>query len=151
MLPLMSRYLEGSLKTKRSFLSCSPNSPAGSPDNFDELFGQLWSKLVEIDFLNTVRDDPISLFEIQGLIVKLIKPEVPCLIVDIILDLKPLLEQVVQNVRQKQENGSRIYLRVTLLRENQGLVCNSKTLVFELEENAKTKNKLANLDAKILT
>lgn len=74
-------------------LSC--NSPGGQLDNFDELFGWLKSKLVDIDVLQTIRDNLITLFEIQGLVLKPSKPEVPSLIFNVVLDLEPLLELVV--------------------------------------------------------
>lgn len=57
------------------------------------------SKLFGIDFLQTIKDDPVALFEIQELLVKLSKLKVPGPIVDIILDLEPLLKQVFQVVR----------------------------------------------------
>lgn len=65
------------------------------------------------------------MFEIQGLLVKLNKLEVPFPIVEIVLDLRPLLEQVVQVVRHKQESGNHIDLRDGVLREHQDLVSDS--------------------------
>lgn len=70
----------------------SPDSPVGPIDKYIELFGMLKSKLVGINFLQTVRGDLVVLSEIQGLLLKLNKPDVPGPIVDIILDFKPLLE-----------------------------------------------------------
>lgn len=94
---------------------------------------------------------PIIPFEIQGLQVRLNKPEVSWPIPDIILDLEPLLKQVVQVIIQKQESGSRINLSVNVLREHQGLVSNSQALVTDLEEKAKTKKKLSNIDDEIIS
>lgn len=42
----------------------SPDLLVGPTDNYTELFGQLESKLVWIDFLQTVRDDHVDLFDI---------------------------------------------------------------------------------------
>lgn len=74
-------------------------SPGVHVDNFDELFGKMKSKLFGIDFLQTIRDDPVALFEIQELLLKLSKLKVSGPIVDIILDLEPLHKQVYQVVR----------------------------------------------------
>lgn len=49
----------------------SPNSPASPIDNYNELFGQLKSKLVAIDFLHIVIDNTPILFEIQRLLLRL--------------------------------------------------------------------------------
>lgn len=89
------------IENQEVFSELSPNSLPNSLDNYSELFRQLKSKLIGIDFLQTVRDDSIALFDIQGILAKLSKPDVPYPIGDIILDLKPLLEQVVQVVRKK--------------------------------------------------
>lgn len=43
----------------------SPNSPVGPVDNYNEFFGQLKSKLASIDFLQTIRDNTLILFEIK--------------------------------------------------------------------------------------
>lgn len=79
----------------------SPNSHVGPLDNYNELFGQLKPKLAAIDFLQTIRDDPIVQLEIQGLLLKMRKPDVLDPIANIVLDIEPLLEQAVQVVRQK--------------------------------------------------
>lgn len=71
----------------------------GLIDNYIKLFGQLKSKLARIDFLRTIMDNPVVLFEIQGLLLKLRKPDVLGFIAHIMLDLEPLLEQVTQVVR----------------------------------------------------
>lgn len=86
---------------QQGFSNLYPNSPDGQLDNLDELFGKLKSKLFDIDFLQTIRDDLITLFEIQGFVFKLRKQEVPSPIVDVVLDLEPVIEQVFQVVRQK--------------------------------------------------
>lgn len=70
----------------------SPNSSSSPIDNYNKLFGKLKSKLFGIDFLLIVRDNPLILFETQGLLLKLRKPDVPGLISDILLNLEPLLE-----------------------------------------------------------
>lgn len=70
---------------------------------------------------------------------KLIKSEVPSPIADAVLDLKPLLEQVVQVVRQKQESRSRVELRADILHEHQCLVSFSQAQVVVLEEKDKEK------------
>lgn len=70
----------------------SPNSPTSPSDINIELFGQLESKLVGIDVLQVVRENPLVLFEIQGLLLKLSKLDVPGHIVVIVLDLELLLD-----------------------------------------------------------
>lgn len=71
-----------------------------------------------------MRDDPITLFEIQGLVLKLSKPEVPSPIADVILDFKPFFEKVIQVVRQKQESSIRFQLRAKI-------PCEHKSLIYE--------------------
>lgn len=52
--------------SQECFFDLSPNSLGGHLDNFDELFEQLKSKVVDVDLLKTIRDNPITLlFEIQ--------------------------------------------------------------------------------------
>ncbi|KAI5399859.1 hypothetical protein KIW84_064977 [Lathyrus oleraceus] len=65
----------------------SPNIPASPIDNYNEHFGQLESKLAGIDLLQVVRDNPIVLFEIQGLL-NPSKLDVPGSIGDIVLALE---------------------------------------------------------------
>lgn len=67
------------------------------------------------------------------------------------LNLKPLLEQVVQVVRQKQESYNHLILRMGFLHNHCCLVSDSRTLVAGLEEKVKTKQNLATLDVDILS
>lgn len=71
----------------------SLDSHAGPIGNYYELFGQLKSKLVGTYFLITFRDNPLVLFEMQGLLLKLSKPSVSGLNANIVLDLESLLGQ----------------------------------------------------------
>lgn len=51
---------------QEEFPGVFPPSLGAQNKNFDELFQQLESRLVDMDFIQTIKDDPISLFEIKG-------------------------------------------------------------------------------------
>lgn len=91
------------------------------------------------------------MFEIQELVLKLRKPEVPWSIANIVLDFEPLLEQIVQVIRENQESAIRFELRAGILRKHQSLVSEFQTQVYKLKENTKENNKLATLEVDILT
>lgn len=67
------------------------------------------------------------MFLIQGL-------EMPSHIPDFILDFEPLLLQVVQVVRHKQESVCRLERRVKVMSEDQSPVSKYQYQVAELEE-----------------
>lgn len=73
-----------------------PDTSHASPDVHTkyiiELFQHLRSKLVDMNLIQTIKDDPIFLFEIQGLLLKLNNREVPNPIVDLVLYFDPLIE-----------------------------------------------------------
>lgn len=137
------------MDSRENFLDVSPTSPSSHTDDFNELFQQLEPRHVGLDLIQTIKDELISLFEIQGLVVKLNKSEVPSPIVEFVLDFEPHLEQVVQVVRNKQESISLLERRVEVMHEHQ--VHESQHQVVELEETNKAKNRLVNLEDDILS
>lgn len=70
-------------------------SPDIQNDDFDELFQQFEYRLVNTDLLQMIKDRLIALFEIQGLVLKLNKPEVPNPMANFVLDFEPFLEQAI--------------------------------------------------------
>ncbi|KAI5445131.1 hypothetical protein KIW84_013400 [Lathyrus oleraceus] len=81
------------------------------------------SKHVDMDLIQTIKDNQVILIEIQGLLLKLNKSEALDSFVDFTLDFEPLLEQNVQSQGQ----------------------------IVELEANVKGKNRPASLAADILS
>lgn len=74
----------------------SPISPeAPIKFNFDELFHYLKSKMVDMDLIWSVQDDPVSIFEHQWLVPKLNKLEALYSITAIVPNLETCLEQAV--------------------------------------------------------
>lgn len=61
-----------------------------------------------MDPIRTIKDDPIVLFKIHGLLLKLNKLEVPNPIADFILNFEPLLEEGVQVIRLKWDFINRL-------------------------------------------
>lgn len=74
------------MDSQETFIDQSPTSSdvctETSSDDFSELFQQLKSKLIDMDLIQTLKANPISLFEIKGFLSKLNKPKMPDSIVD---------------------------------------------------------------------
>ncbi|KAI5394186.1 hypothetical protein KIW84_061037 [Lathyrus oleraceus] len=102
-------------------------------------------------FFKTIKDDPIALSEIQGIVIKLRKPEVPSPIVDFVLEFEPLLEKVIQVVMKKQEFVNQFEMRAEILREHQIFVSEYQLQVVKLEAKAKAKSKMATFEVDILS
>lgn len=82
--------------SQETFIDQSPTSSdvctQTSSDDFAESFQQLKSKLIDMDLIQTLKANPISLFEIKVFLSKLNKPKMPDSIVDLIQDFEPFLE-----------------------------------------------------------
>lgn len=75
--------------------------------------------------------------------------DVPGPIPDIVLYFEPLLDQVIQVMRQKKESDNHSDLRTSVLYEHQNLVFDSRTLVVGMEEKFKPKKKVAIIYSKL--
>lgn len=73
---------------------------------FAELFQQLKSKLVDMDLIQTIENNPATIFEIKGFLSKLNIPEAPEYIVNFVLDFEPFLKQIAQVVNPIKESVS---------------------------------------------
>lgn len=82
------------LNRQKYFIDIYPTTPdVQIDDDFAELFQQLKSKLVDTYLILTTKDNPVVLFEIQRLPLKLKKLEALNSIANFILDFEHLLEQ----------------------------------------------------------
>lgn len=65
-------------------------------------------KLIDIDLIQTIEENPSALFEVKKILSKLNKPEAPNSIVDVFPDVEPLLEKTAQYVKIKKEYATRL-------------------------------------------
>lgn len=75
-----------------------------SSDMFIELFQQLKSKVVDMDLIHTMEGNDTSIFEVNGFLSKMNKPEGLNSIIDFVLDLEDFLEQTAQVINLKRES-----------------------------------------------
>lgn len=84
----------------------SPASSEACTNMFAELFQQLKSRLVDMDLIQTIEDNPATIFEIKRFLSKLNKPEAPESIVNFVLDFESVLKQIPHVVNPIQESDS---------------------------------------------
>ncbi|CAI8596888.1 unnamed protein product [Vicia faba] len=98
-------------------------------DYFAELLHKLKSKLVDMDLIQTIEENPSTLFEIHGLLLKLQKLNASDSTAIFVLDFAPFLEQVVQVVNLKKYYAGQIERKIKILLHQHGLVSKSQSQV----------------------
>lgn len=122
-----------------------------SNDMFIELFQQLKSKVVDMDLIQTMEGNDTAIFEVNGFLSKINKPEGPDSIVDFVLDLEDFLEKTTQVINLKRESTNYFDWKAEAMLQKWELVSQSQRRITYQETKAKDKDRLASLEVNILT
>lgn len=90
---------------ERSPSSQTTTSHEPSGESFDALIQQLKMKIVDVNLLHTIEDNPTSIYEIKAFLKQLNNPDTPDSIMGFLLEFEPFLKKTSQNVKLKKESA----------------------------------------------